>query len=272
MYFTDYHTHTCFSFDGAPHATIDAMCQAAIDRGISELAITDHMDIFHLQKYSYILDCGHLYPDLLDAKDRYAGKLKVVIGAELGQPMSNPREGRRFLSDHPELDFVIGSVHQMDNDLDVYYYNFRKHDPVQVYDQYLDLLTTYASEYDYDVIGHITYPLRYMAEAGFAVNIRQFLEKIENLYRVIIRRDRGIELNLSGFRQSMQTTMPTPRLLKLYHDCGGRILTLGSDAHCPEDVGAFLRAGQDIAYECGFRELTTFEKRTPSFHRIMVLR
>ena len=227
------------------------------------------MDIFHLQKYSYILDCHHLYPELMAAKDRYKGRLKVVIGAELGQPMANPKEGRRFLSDHPELDFVIGSVHQMENDLDVYYYNFRKHDPAQVYDHYLDLLTEYAADYDYDVIGHITYPLRYMAEAGFAVNIEQFLDKIENLYRIIIRRDRGIELNLSGFRQSMQTTMPAPKLLKLYYECGGRILTLGTDAHRPEDVGAFLRAGQDIAYECGFRELTTFENRTPSFHKIM---
>lgn len=268
MYLADYHSHTRYSFDGASHATVDAMCLAAIDRGLSELAITDHMDIFHLQKYSYILDCRHLYPDLVHAKERYAGRLKVVIGSELGQPMANPASAKQFLADHPELDFVIGSVHQMENDLDVYYYNFRLHDPAGVYDHYLDYLTDYAAHYDYDVIGHITYPLRYMAEAGYAISIKPFLEKIENLYRIIISRDKGIELNVSGFRQSMHTTMPTPKLLKLYADCGGKILTFGSDAHRPEDVGTFLKAGQDIAYECGFRSFTTFEKRMPSFHKL----
>ena len=59
MYLADYHTHSEYSFDGKE--TIRDMCQAAMNRGISELAITDHMDIFTGKWYNYNLDCASLY-------------------------------------------------------------------------------------------------------------------------------------------------------------------------------------------------------------------
>jgi histidinol-phosphatase (PHP family) len=266
MYLADYHTHTRFSFDGCDDP--DALCRRAVDLGLTELAITDHMDIFSAHAYDYILNCSELYRELTRCREKWAGRLRIVIGAELGQPMANPSAAEKFIADYPELDFIIGSVHQLENDLDVYYYNFRRRDPAAVYDHYLDWLTDLAANYDYDVIGHITYPLRYMAEAGFAISIEPFLEKIENLFRIVIRRDKGIELNVSGFRQSMQTTMPTPKLLKLYHSCGGRILTIGSDAHRSCDVGAYIRVGQEIAKECGFDALASYSGRVPTLRPI----
>ncbi len=266
MFLSDYHTHTRFSIDG--EAEIYDSCRAAIAKGFSEIAFTDHEDIYSLQKYDYVLNCAELYPALLEAREHFCGQLRVVIGAELGQPMANPAAARNFIREHPELDFIIGSIHNMEHDLDVYYYNFRKHAPAQVYDHYLDRLMELASDYDYDVIGHITYPLRYMAEAGFAIDMHPFLEKIEALYRTVVRRGKGIELNVSGLRQSMQTTMPTPMLLKLYRDCGGEILTIGSDAHRACDVGSFIRTGQEIALECGFTTVTSFENRRPVFHKL----
>ena len=262
MYLADYHTHTHYSFDGMGDP--EEMCRCAVELGLQELAFTDHMDIFTVHSYDYILNCRELYPELLACREKWADKLRVVIGAELGQPMANPAAAGAFLQDHPELDFVIGSIHQMENDLDVYYYNFRRRDPRDVYNHYLDWLLDLAENYDYDVIGHITYPLRYMGEAGFSLDISPFMEKIEHLFQIIIRRDKGIELNVSGFRQSIQTTMPTPKLLKFYHDCGGRILTIGSDAHASGDVGAYIRVGQEIARESGFTSLASYSKRVPT--------
>lgn len=44
MYLADYHMHSKYSFDGSEE--LDTICQTAIRRGLSEIAITDHMDIY----------------------------------------------------------------------------------------------------------------------------------------------------------------------------------------------------------------------------------
>lgn len=267
MFKSDYHTHTYFSYDG--EGILDEMCEKAIHEGLDELAVTDHLDIWSHHPCNYILDIDRSYPAIRAAKEKYAGRLRVVIGAELGQPMVNPPAAEDFLHRIPDLDFVIGSIHNMENDLDVYYYNWKKHDPEATYDHYLDWLTDYAENYDYDVLGHLTYPLRYMAKAGITLDLRPFYKKFENLFKIVIRRGKGIELNVSGLRQEMNTTMPTPEIIRLYHDCGGQILTIGSDAHLAEDVGSHIDDGIRIARDCGFTAIASYHRRVPELHSII---
>lgn len=266
MFLADYHTHTEYSIDG--EGPLDAMCEKAIAEGLDELAITDHMDIISGQSCDYWLPMDKSYPAIRAAKERYAGRLRVVIGVELGEPMANPAAADEFFRRVPDLDFVIGSIHNMENDLDVFYYNWKKHDPAAAYRHYLEWLTDFAENYDYDVLGHLTYPLRYMAEAGITLDLKPYYDQFENLFRIVVRRDKGIELNVSGLRQAMKTTMPTPEILQLYHDCGGRILTIGSDAHRAADIGAHLTDGLDIARSCGFTEIASYTRRAPVFRSI----
>lgn len=266
MFRADYHSHTRYSFDG--EGILDDMCEKAIAEGLDELAVTDHMDIFSRQPCTYILPIDQSYPAIRAAKKKFQGRLRVVIGAELGEPMANPAAAEDFLRRVPDLDFVIGSIHNMENDLDVYYCNWKKHDPAATYRHYLEWLTDYAENYDYDVLGHLTYPLRYMAEAGITLDLKPFYDQFENLFRIVIRRDKGIELNVSGLRQAMKTTMPTPEILQFYHDCGGRILTIGSDAHRAADIGSHISDGLEIAKSCGFTEIASYTRRVPELRSI----
>ena len=48
----------------------------------------------------------------------------------------------------------------------------------------------------------------------------------------------------------------------------GEIVTLGSDAHRPGDVGCFIRQRQELLRECGFRYFTTFEQGKPRFQAL----
>ena len=61
---------------------------------------------------------------------------------------------------------------------------------------------------------------------------------------------------------------PGLRLLKLYKELGGEILTIGSDAHRAADVGADWGEAADIAVQAGFRYLASFENRKPVFHKL----
>ena len=155
----DYHLHTNNSFDGTQ--TIDELCKAAISLGLDEVAVTDHMDIFEGKSYGYILDCDKTFTDIEYAKEKYKGKLTIKRGIEIGQPMRNPEQGKKFLNDY-SLDFIIGSVHNMDRDIDVGEYDYNIMDFNEFFPRYLDCIYDFAKNYEYDVLGHITYPMRYM--------------------------------------------------------------------------------------------------------------
>lgn len=264
MYQTDYHLHTDYSFDG--HQSMDELCKKAIALGLNEIAITDHMDIYSDKPYEYILDCPAVMHSLERCREKYGNKIIIRKGIELGQPMINESQYRRFLLDYPDLDFIIGSVHNMEGDIDVSEYDFKKRNPYQVFDQYLDWLINLAGHYDCDVIGHITYPLRYFSDAGVDFELNDFYEKLEFLFQTIIENGKGIELNVSGFRQKIMDSMPPKQILTLYKECKGEILTFGSDAHYANHVGLGLEKGRFLAKEIGFKYATTFEHRKPKFY------
>ncbi|MGI6002449.1 MAG: histidinol-phosphatase HisJ family protein [Lachnospiraceae bacterium] len=278
MYRADYHTHSRYSFDGSEE--LETMCQAAVAAGLDEIAITDHMDIFTGLEYGhminfdepggrdYYMDVEGLYRNLAQIREKYRGRLKVVIGTELGQPQVNPEQARLFLAKY-RPDFVIGSIHNMENDLDVYYYDFTQIDVPSMYDHYLDWLLELARTGDFDVMGHLTYPLRYYYEREHrTLDLHPYEEKFRDLFRILIQNGRGIELNVSGLYKPMKDTMPTFEVLRLYRACGGEIITIGSDAHKAQYIGAFQKEGQAMLREAGFRDITVFEARKPEFIRM----
>ena len=58
----DYHLHSNFSFDGTQ--SLRELCEAAVSRGLSEIAVTEHMDIYKDKPYGYILDCQASFREL----------------------------------------------------------------------------------------------------------------------------------------------------------------------------------------------------------------
>ncbi len=266
MFLTDDHLHTSFSFDGK--AQPEAVCRAAIERGLSEITLTDHMDIFSDKPYTYILDCDRWYVTMKELAEKYGNELRVHVGIELGQPQCNPGEARAFLEKYP-LDFIIGSVHNMENDIDVFDYDFKALDYRQVYANYVRWLKELALGYDFDIMGHVTYPSRYIyAQTGVKADVMALREQFAEIFKILIESGRGIELNLSGLARGQGDTMPEGDLLRLYRECGGEIITLGSDAHVAEQVGSVAARGQELLKAAGFKYITYFEGRKPQFVKI----
>ncbi|MGN0484689.1 MAG: histidinol-phosphatase HisJ family protein [Lachnospiraceae bacterium] len=264
-FLSDFHMHSAFSFDG--RVPLNEICEQAIAVGLDEIAITDHADLYAGKPLSYRLDADTLYPQLAAVKEQYKDQLTVRIGVELGQPQRNPKEAARLLSDYP-LDFVIGSIHNMEQDYDIYFYDYTRIDCYEMYGRYLNWMQELAEGYDFDVLGHVTYPLRYMADVGIRLDLTRYEAQFRTLFTTVIKRQKGIELNLSGLYQTIGETMPSLPLLQLYKDCGGTIITLGSDAHYVERIGANVQTGIELLKKAGFSSYCTFENRTPVFHPI----
>ncbi|MPN15026.1 hypothetical protein SDC9_162355 [bioreactor metagenome] len=88
------------------------------------------------------------------------------------------------------------------------------------------------------------------------------------MFKILREKGRGIELNTSGMRQKLGEPMPPVSLLKLYRDCGGEIVTVGSDAHRSCDVGKGIPQGYDMLKEAGFSYVTIYKQRKPEFIRL----
>ncbi|MDD2269249.1 MAG: histidinol-phosphatase HisJ family protein [Eubacteriales bacterium] len=273
MFLADTHTHSYHSLDGSPEATVERMCEAAIAAGLSELAVTDHYECVYMREgfYSY-LDLEKREKDILAAKEKFQGKLIVTYGIELGQPTFDPDEAKDLISSH-NFDFVIGSLHTVPNIRDIYYENFVNYSDFQIkllWEKYLDELKKHVLLGGFDSIGHITYPRRYIVRAGrqSAVNPAEYKDRYAELFELIIEKGFSLECNSSGLRQGLGTPMPDYELMKLYHDLGGTMVTLGSDAHYLEHIGSGIAEAAGKMLDIGFKYLTVYRQRRPYMIKI----
>ena len=54
-----------------------------------------------------------------------------------------------------------------------------------------------------------------------------------------------------------------PKYVKIYRELGGEIITIGSDAHCVENLGKGIPEGIQIAKNCGFDKIYYYDHRKP---------
>ncbi|EJO23597.1 PHP domain protein [Selenomonas sp. FOBRC6] len=110
-----------------------------------------------------------------------------------------------------------------------------------------------------------TIPRYDLAGAYLFEKLRPVLTEI---LRAVIADGKGIELNTSSHRYGLPDLTPSRDILRLYHELGGRIITIGSDSHKPDHLGAYIDEGKAELRALGFREFCTFERMQPIFHAL----
>lgn len=256
----DTHTHSDNSFDG--HFTCIQMCRAAIEKGAVGIAITDHCDIDGVGEDCWSFE-DKQFSDCQKAIEKYGNDIKIYPGVELGQGIYKKDLAERFLNSY-DFDFVLGSVHNLENMEDFYYLNFKNFDIYELLERYFNDILRLARWNKTDSIAHLTYPLRYIAEREkINVDLYQFDDVITEIFKTVINNEKAIELNVSGLTMPLADTMPNKALIKRFHDMGGKYVTLGSDSHYCDRVCNNIEVGMSILKECGFTHFTVFEKRKP---------
>src|SRR5699024_8862227 len=97
---------------------------------------------------------------------------------------------------------------------------------------------------------------------------RNFHEVIEPLLKTVIEDGTGIEVNTSGFAYGLGSGMPRTDILKLYKQLGGEIITVGSDAHEPSQIGYRIKETYELLQSLGYKYVATFTNLKPQFHKI----
>lgn len=258
----NYHFHSLCSFDAEYPLT--ELCRVAADRGVTELCLTDHCDVVNEQGQP---DDSFDWPAenaQLDAARAAFPGLRIRKGVELGQAILRPEAAARVLAE-PDIDFVLGSMHNSRQGTDFYYMKFTdRAQCLTLLEEYLQCLLELSRTDFFDSLAHLTYPIRYMrARDGVAVDFRPFDDLVREILKTLVERGKALELNTSGYRKNAGEPLPPEYMLRLYRDLGGDLVTIGSDAHEPRWMDDGLEQGVALLQACGFRYLTLYEKRKP---------
>lgn len=260
---SDNHLHSDFSGDA--HHSLKSMIDAGIKKGLTSICFTDHCDL----DYPYIetdfsLDAAVYAAEVLKMQQLYQDKIDIRLGVEIGlQPHINDKY-TEFMSQIP-YDFIIGSTHVIEG-WDPYYRTEKDLTVEAAIRSYLQEIIKNLNSYsEYHVIGHIDYVVRYVTSQGGAYQVSEYMNEIDEIISIALDKGLGIEINTSGLRRRGGNTHPHPEILKRYREKGGEIITVGSDAHKPEDIAFDFAEAGEILKQAGFRYYTQFRQGRPEF-------
>lgn len=259
----DFHMHSSLSFDSTAAAT--DMIRAAEAAGLREICFTDHYDCHWSENDAHDLFTTEQYRATYDILP--SSPVTVRRGVEMGLTAWNKSTAEAFTQSYP-LDFVIGSLHFVDG--------YDPYDPQywvdktmhRAYERYLEeTLLCVRIHDDFDVLGHLTYVCKSPHNPyHLPVPYEDFRPLTDEIMRELIRKGKGMEINTSGVDR-VGDFLPSARHLQRFCELGGRIVTIGSDAHNPERVGQYADRAAAILKDI-FGHVCTFAGRTPVFHAL----
>jgi histidinol-phosphatase (PHP family) len=267
----DYHVHSTYSVDCA--IAMEDSCRAAIAAGVTEIAITDHVDHVPADPgYGYYRPEEYLR-ELERVQAEFAGTLTVLRGVEVDYNDSTVEHVARFMEEHGDhYDFVIGSVHYYSDGAMIFPDYFAGRSLEEVYLPYFDQVERAVDAGWFDSIGHLDLPKRYAPKTHRDYDPERFRERLLPIFDKMIARGVAFEINTSGLRQTPRTSMPGPAIVRWYVDCGGRLITTGTDSHATQTVGAGLAKTLDMLTLCGIDAVASFRERKATLVPISRLR
>lgn len=258
----DCHLHTIHSFDGKN--IMQNVCAASIEHGMKGICFTDHLDLNSVNKkdpsttIDHYLDVTALKNDFNIAKELFGDKLEMACGAEVGLQIGQEERTKKAIEDL-QPDFIIGSVHYIDNK-DVYAGGWSVgKDKFETYMSYFERILKIVKTHDYfNVLGHLDMILRDKKFPDKKMDRVEYHLIIDDILKTLIANGKGIEVNSSGWRYNLEGPFPQPFIIKRYKELGGTTITTGSDSHIAESINQDIDRATILLKDLGFEEVSYF--------------
>lgn len=277
----DYHVHSAYSDDST--YPMEQVVRDAIRTNLDELCFTEHVDYgvkpdwdqpadARFENGRPVTNCPYpaYFEELDRVRERYGAQVRIARGLELGvQTHTIPTYERLLERYGSQLDFTLLSIHQA-GDREFWNGAFQEGRTQEQFTMayYEELLGVVERFHGYSVVTHLDLIRRYDPTPGGPLPFSEVRDIVAEILSRVIAGGHGIEVNTSGWRYGLDGPQPTDDVLLLYRDLGGRILTLGSDSHKPEHLGAYLRIAQDRLRALGFSQACAYEKGEPRFYEL----
>lgn len=286
--YADYHLHCEYSDDS--NEPMENQIQQAIALGLDEMCFTDHVDygikrdwddpegiiirhaIEHGKEVDLVL-ANVNYPKYFEAlnmyQKKYASSISIKKGLEFGiQSITVDAYEKLYASYQDDLDFVLFSMHQVNN-LEFWTQDFQKGKTQKEYNDeyYKEIYQTMQMFHHYSCLAHLDLLARYDENGIYPFENEKDI--IAEILKYAIRDGKGIEINTSSWKYGLKDTQPSRAILKLYKDLGGKIITVGSDAHETKYLASHIKDAYTILKnEIGISEICTFDHMQSIFHKI----
>lgn len=255
----DYHTHhyRCGHADG----NLEDYIASAVRKGLKEIGLSDHSPIYHRGENPHILpdtamswdELGKYFEEAVLLKRKYQNTVEVRIGIE-SDYVPGWEDHFRSLWDRDEMDFVIGSIHWVD---DWHIFASKQLPPglskEELFSAYVDRLMGAAVSGIYNIIGHMD-----AIKQWELVPPQKAVEGYTKVLQAMADLGVALELNTSGWRKRVKEQYPARDILVRAHRLGVPV-SLGSDAHKPELVGADFDTALKMLRDIGYKQIATFQ-------------
>ena len=264
----DNHVHSNLSWDCDTEPRDNVL--EAIHRGLAGLTFAEHFDTHPDEWEQCAYDDAAYSATIAALREEFGQQVFIGKGIEVCYQPDNMDFILDFLAGH-EFDLVMLSVHWSGGRC----LHGREHwqglDPVAGTRLYLEGVLQAARHCRdlrqrhgrrcFDVLGHLDFVKRYSKRFFDQVCVDEQSDLLDEILRTCLEADLVPEVNTSTLRQGMDEPMPGPRTVQRFADLGGRVMTIGSDAHVAGSVGAGFDQALRILREAGIRRLAVYEKR-----------
>ena len=251
-YMVDYHMHTNFS-DGKD--TYLNYLEVARKKDLAEIGFTDHITLAPVDRCVKEVDFPVLRENLKNLCNNFSEDVQVRFGLEMDYFPEKEEEIRQTISFFP-VDYVIGSVHfiegwNFDSDRSLY----GKWSNNELYRKYFELVQQSAKSGLFDIIGHFDLIKKFQCWPE-----TDQTSLFEETLKIMKEANVVIELNTSGMDRPCNEFFPSREILSLACKLGVPV-TLGSDAHEPNQVARHFDLAVSFLKEVGYTKITRFRNR-----------
>ena len=234
--------------------TAEDALKAARARGLG-IVFTEHLDVDFPGELDFSFDPAAYWKQYEPLRGD-----NLHLGIEVGMQAGTAEASRAFVTRAP-FDFVIGSVHLL-RGIDIYEKEcFEGREKDELYREYFRTMAEMIACHDFiDVLGHIDYIARTAPYKNPELSYGAFADEIDAVLRTAVAQGVVLELNTRrlGSRRALKELAP---IYARYHELGGRYVTLGSDAHGADAIGANFAAAEDFARAMGLSIVTFFARK-----------
>lgn len=258
------HTHSVRD-DGRNR--LEDMVRAAISADLTSVGFSGHSPLPFANDWT--IPAEHLADyraEVRRLKDAYAGRIDVYCGLEWDLLSETPSD---------DYDYIIGSIHHIpiegmvinvDHSADATWrylgecFGGNTDAAAKVYFAQYAVL---AAMEQVDIIGHFDIITKFDEQYHFfRTDSAQYRAAALEAVETLVKAGKVFEINTGAISRGFRTTpYPSDELLRAINRLGGRI-TITSDAHSTTGIVCSFDQAEQLALECGFREIWEFDGKT----------
>ncbi|WP_243137559.1 histidinol-phosphatase [Desulfofundulus thermobenzoicus] len=282
-YYMDYHVHPNYSIDAENYSIMD-YSRRAVSMGLKEICFTTHLEVDPVRRHRdwFVRVKGELHPmedtrwldhyfREIDEARRQMGRQGLIIkaGLEVGYERGCEEAIARVITSFP-FDFILGSIHCLEHQAISSREESRLYFPnrtvEEVCQEYFQIMLEAVQTGLFDCIAHLDLYRRHGDRFLGTALKNAHRGRVEPVFTEMARRNMGLEINTSSLRQGLPEFHPARNILLTARELGVRIFTVGSDAHRPDQLGAYIDQAMALLKDLDL-PVYTFSARKPSLVR-----